>query len=341
MPEALERRRPGGLPAGLGRRPQAALTAVGIAVPPAVIGNAPIASRLGVSEDWIVARTGVRERRVAAASERLEELAAEAGLRALAAAAVEPAELDLVLVATMTHEQLSPNAAPLVAARIGALDAGAIDVGAACSGFVSALALAAAQVESGRAEQVLVIGADLMSRIVDPDDRSTAALFGDGAGAVLVGPAGHAGGVGPAILGADGARGSLIRASRAEAILRMNGHDTFRQAVDRLAEATLAATEAAGLGLEQIDLFAYHQANGRILAAVAERLELGRERVIDCIARYGNTSAATIPLALADARDSGRLAPGARVLLAAFGGGLTWAASVVEWGGGEARGVGS
>jgi 3-oxoacyl-[acyl-carrier-protein] synthase III len=311
----------------------AVVSGVGTVVPPTVVTNQPIAARLGVSERWIVGRTGVRERRIAGPEERLADYAAEAASRSLAAAGVEAAEVDLVLVATMSHEQLTPSAAALVAARIGALGAGAIDVGAACSGFVSALVLAAAQVESGRAGTVLVIGADLMSRLTDRDDRGTAMLFADGAGAVVVTATEAPGHVGPAVLGADGVRAELVTASRQEAILRMNGHDTFRQAVDRLCEATIGAAAAAGRPLSEIDLFAYHQANARILAAVGERLKLDPERVIDCIGHYGNTSAATIPLALAEARDAGLLEPGASVLLAAFGGGLTWAATVIEWAG--------
>lgn len=309
----------------------AAVSSVGVAVPATVVTNATVAPRLGVSEDWIVARTGVRERRVAAAETTLIDYAAEAAERALAAGRAEAHEVDLVLVATMSHDRLTPNAAPLVAARIGATGAGAIDVGAACSGFVSALVLAAGQVESGRARMALVIGADLMSRITDPDDRSTGALFGDGAGAVLVSATERGGSVGPDVLGADGNRHHLVTADRTEAILRMKGHDTFRQAVDRLAAATTEAVVASGRSLDDIDVFAYHQANTRILAAVGERLGLDPERVIDCMDRFGNTSAATIPLALADARDSGRLEPGASVLVAAFGGGLTWAATVIEW----------
>jgi 3-oxoacyl-[acyl-carrier-protein] synthase III len=310
----------------------ASVGGLGIAVPEGIVTNAPIAERLGVSERWIVERTGIEERRVAAPEERLSDYAAEAGLRALAAAGLEAEALDLVLVATITHEQLSPNAAPLVASRIGAVRAGAIDVGAACSGFVSALALAAGQVESGRAENVLVVGADILSRVTDPDDRSTAALFGDGAGAVVVGAAEHHDGVGPVVFGADGAQGHLIAGDRRQGFMRVKGHDTFRRAVDRLSEVTIEAADAAGRSLAEIDVFAYHQANRRILAAVTDRLKLDPERVIDCIGRFGNTSAATIPLALDDARQRGMLEPGAAVLAAAFGGGLTWAATVIEWG---------
>lgn len=318
-------------PAPPATRRGAAVTAVGAAVPERSVANAPIAARIGVDEDWIVSRTGVRERRVAASGERLADYATAAARRALAAAGIAPAELDLVLVATMSHERLSPNAAPEVAARIGANGAGAIDVGAACSGFVSALALAAAQVESGRACTVLVVGADLMTRLTDGRDRGTAALFGDGAGAVIV-SASRGSRVAPAIVGSDGSRGELVTAERDEAVVRMQGQDTFRHAVARLSEATLAATAAAGCAVDEIDLFAYHQANARILRAVAQRLGLDEGRVLQCIDRYGNTSAATIPLALAEAEREGRLVAGTRVLVAAFGGGLTWAAAVLEWG---------
>jgi 3-oxoacyl-[acyl-carrier-protein] synthase-3 len=314
------------------RRRGAAIASVAISAPANVAGNGPIAERLGVSERWIVTRTGVQERRVAAPDELLASYAAEAGGRALDAAGLDAADLDLVLVATMTHEQLTPNAAPLVAAELGATRAGAMDVGAACSGFLSALALGAAQIESGRTGNVLVVGADLMTRLVDRDDRRTAALFGDGAGAVVMRSVSPPGRIGPVILRADGARGDLVQATRAEGVLRMNGHDTFRHAVDRLAEVTLEAVAVVGRELADVDLFVYHQANSRIIRAVGERLGLPAERVIDSVPRYGNTSAASIPIALAEAQGQGRLADGASVLMAAFGGGLTWGATLVEWG---------
>ena len=311
----------------------ARMASIAMRVPDRVVGNEEIAARIGVSGDWIVSRTGVRERRHAAPEERLDALAAAAGRDALARAEVEPADLDLVLVATMAPDDLSPNAAPLVAELLGAHRAGAFDVGAACTGFLSGLSVAAAQVESGRADAALVVGADLLSRITDREDRSTAALFADGAGAALVAPGGDGeGAIGPIVLGADGTGATTIRATFAERKLRMQGHDTFRQAVRRLSESTVAAVERAGLGLDEIDLFVYHQANTRILSAVGERLELDPARVIDCIERYGNTSSATVPIALVEAEAAGRLEPGAKVLLAAFGAGFTWGAGVVEWG---------
>lgn len=317
--------------APLQRRGGSEIAGLGIALPETVVSNATIAARLGVEEDWIVRRMGVRERRLAAPGEHLAGYAAEAGRRALAGAGLAAAELDLVLVATISNDELTPAAAPRVAAALGAEGAAAIDVNAACTGFISALSLACAQIESGRAATALVIGADLMSRIVDGEDRATAPLFGDGAGAVVVRGAGR-GRIGPIVLGADGANGDLIRATREEGLVRMQGHETFRHAVDRMSEVSLTATAAAGLGLSDIDLFVYHQANARILAAIGARLVLPPERIVDCIDRYGNASAATIPLALESARQDGTLRDGAQVLLAAFGAGLTWGATVVTWG---------
>jgi 3-oxoacyl-[acyl-carrier-protein] synthase-3 len=310
----------------------AALASLGASVPATVVGNAAIAGRIGVTDDWIVQRTGIRSRHVAAPGERLSDLAAAAGRMALDRAGISAADVDLVLVATTTADEVLPNAAPLVAAAIGAGRAGAIDIGAACTGFLSALSLATAQIESGRARSALVVGADHMFGITDPGDRQTAALFADGAGAVVVTASAGRGRIGPITLGSDGARGDLIRVGRDEALIRMQGQETFRHAVTRLTEATLDAAALAAVALDDIDLFVYHQANGRILRAVGERLGLPAERVVDCIDRYGNTSAATLPLALATAEAEGRLRTGDRVLLGAFGAGFTWGAGVVEWG---------
>ncbi len=312
----------------------AAIVSIGAAAPDSVVGNAPIAERLGVAERWIETRTGVRERRVALPGKRVYEYAAEAGRRALSAAGQGAEELDLVLVATMSHEQLTPSASALVAAELGAVRAGALDVGAACTGFIGALDVAVGQIESGRARDALVIGADLMHALTNPDDRGTAGLFGDGAGAAVVRATEAPGLIGPILLGADGSNADLIECAR-DGLIRMKGPDTFRLAVDRLSELTLSAVEAAGRELGDVDLFAYHQANSRIIAAVGERLELPGDRVIDCVPRYGNTSAGSIPIALAEADAAGMLRNGASALLAAFGGGLTWGATIVEWGGSQ------
>jgi 3-oxoacyl-[acyl-carrier-protein] synthase III len=316
-----------------GRTRTAAIASVAMTVPDNVVTNATVAEGAGVTEQWIVHRTGVHERRHVAPGERLQDLATSAGRQALEAAGVAPEDLDLVLVATVSPDELLPNAAPLVALDLGAHKAGAMDVGAACTGFLSALSLAAAQVECGRCEHVLVIGADVLSRFVDKTDRGTAALFADGAGAVVVSAAsGGPGLIGHIALYADGAGAPSICASHDDRILRMQGHDTFKAAVHRLSESTLEAVDRVGLQLDDIGLFVYHQANARILAAVGERLGVDQARVIDCIDRYGNTSSATLPIALADARERGMLEPGMNVVLAAFGAGFTWGAGVIQWG---------
>ena len=300
------------------------------ALPETVVDSAAIAARLEVPESWIVSRTGIRSRRVLGQGERLSDLAAAAGAAALARAGVEAAELDLVVVATMTADETAPNAAPLVAYALGAERAGAFDVGAACTGFLAALASGAAWIEAGRAGLVLVIGADAMSRVTDPEDRQTAALFGDGAGAVVMG-AGQGGGLGPVIMRHDGAHAEVIRVTRDRRVVEMQGQETFRHAVNRLVEVVPQAAQAAGLSLDEIDVFAFHQANGRITRAVGARLGLVSERVVDCIADQGNTSASTLPLTLARAEADGRLRPGARVLMAAFGAGFTWGGAVLWW----------
>jgi 3-oxoacyl-[acyl-carrier-protein] synthase III len=309
----------------------ARITGLGHHVPPEVVPNGPIAERIGVDDAWIVKRTGIKSRRRVAPADRLTDLATFAGRRALADAGIEPLDLDLVLVATMTPDEITPNAAPVVAHALGAEQAGAIDIGAACTGWLAALRLAAGQVETGRADRVLVIGAEALTRITDFDDPKTAALFGDGAGAVVVGAAGD-GDIGPIVLAADGGLADRITCSNEERALRMDGHSTYQVAVKRLSEATVAAVARAGLELDDVDLFVYHQANGRIIRAVGQRLDLAPARVADYVAHMANTSAASIPLTLSLLREDGRLRPGQKVLVAAIGAGFTWGAGVVEWG---------
>jgi 3-oxoacyl-[acyl-carrier-protein] synthase-3 len=310
----------------------AGIIAVAMATPDTIVDNAALAARHGLRDGWIESRTGIDERRHAAPGERLSDLAAVAGSRALRRAGLEPADIDLVVVATTTPDDPLPNVAPLVAHALDIPAAGAFDVGAACAGFVSALAVAAGQVESGRSRAVLVVGADLMSRVVDGEDRNTSVLFGDGAGAAVVMAGDGNGRIGPSVLRSDGAAAALVDIPRPTGMLRMDGRETFRRAVGCLTESALEAVELSGLGLADIDLFVFHQANGRILRAVGERLDIAPERVVDCIARYGNTSAATVPIALCEAGAEDRLFPGARVLIGAFGSGLVWGATVVEWG---------
>src|SRR5438270_7513901 len=246
-------------------------------MPPGRLTNAEIAQRLGITEDWIVSRTGIRERRQAAPDERLSDYAARAGRRALERAGVAAADLDLVIVATLSQDEVTPNTAPLVAHALGARDAGAFDVGAACAAFLSGLAVAVAQIESGRAEHILLVGADFITRITNYDDRRSAPLFADGAGAVVIGarppaPNGNGGAIGPIVLGADGSHATAIIARHHDRLIEMDGTEVFKNAVARMSEVTLAATQRAGLDLEDIDLFVYHQANARITRAVGERL---------------------------------------------------------------------
>ena len=311
----------------------AAIVSVATALPEGRLTTSDLAEQLGLTEEWIVSRTGVRERRRAHAHERLSDYAAQAGERALRAAGVPADEVDLVLVATITQDELTPNPAPLIAHALGATGAGAIDVGAACTGFLSGLALGTAQIEAGRARRVLLVGADFVTRITNYADKKTAPLFGDAAGAVVLAPAAPGQGtVGPILLGADGSHGETIVATHADRQIVMDGPEVFRHAVARMREVTLAAVQRAGLTLDDIDLFVYHQANARITRALGERLELPADRVVDCIEEMGNASAATLPVALASAAADGRLRPGAKVLLSAFGAGFTWGGGVIEWG---------
>jgi 3-oxoacyl-[acyl-carrier-protein] synthase III len=316
----------------------AEMIGVGTALPATVVPNSVIAERLGIDAEWIVKRTGIEERRAAQPGERLFEFAAAAGADALAECGLDAAEVDLIVLATTSNEELMPAAAPRVAALLGATKAACYDVNSACTGFLSAVSVACGQIESGRAVNVLVIGADLMMPLTDPDDRATSAVFADGAGAVLMRGTLESR-VGPIVLRSDGTKADLIKIDRSDLVIRMQGHETFRYAVDLMASSTTEAVALAGLELDEIDLFVYHQANARILRSVGERLGIAGDRVVDCIAKLGNTSAATIPLALAQAKSAGRLREGARVLLGAFGAGVSWGATVIEWGGTVSVGV--
>ena len=309
----------------------AQIAGLGAALPARVVTNTQVGPPAGVDDAWIVRRTGIRSRRHAEPGDRLSDLAAVAASGALGDAGAIGADVDLVLLATVTGDQLTPATSPLVAEAIGAHRAGAIDVGAACTGFISAISLGTAMIEAGRAERVLVIGAEILSRHIDAADRRTAPIFADGAGAVLLEGSDRAA-IGPVTLGADGANAGLIVAPRDTGMISIDGPEVFRHAVARMAQATENACSMAGETLSDVDLFVFHQANARILIALTERLGVDSERVVNAIADIGNTSAASIPLALAHARDHGRLTDGSRVLLGAFGAGLTWGATLVTWG---------
>jgi 3-oxoacyl-[acyl-carrier-protein] synthase-3 len=310
----------------------AGIAGLGAALPERTVGNEAVAARLGVSVEWIERRTGIRERRYAAPGQRVSDLATSAARMALRDADLDAAAIDMVLVATLAADEITPGVAPIVADELGAVNAGAIDVGAACAGSIAALALGTSWVQARHARHVLVIGSEILTRFIDLDDRRTAPLFGDGAGAIVI-SSDASGAIGPFVLGSDGAQAHTIRATRASGLLQMDGHETYLRAVEQLSSCTRQVLEQAGIGLGDIDLFVYHQANARILAGVAERLELPRELIFDCIAELGNTSAASVPLALGEAVRAEALRPGARVLLGAIGAGLVWGATIVTWGG--------
>lgn len=294
------------------------------------MGNGPIAERLGLEESWIVARTGVHERRHAQPGETLEALATGAGRAALENAGIQPSQVDLVLVATFTASRLMPNAAPLVAGALGAAGAGASDVGAACTGWVSGLALACGQIESGRAQTVLLIGADLCTRHTDPDDKRTAALFGDGAGAVVL-TAGGPGRVRRVALGADGSGADCILLDQAPGMIEMRGQDTFRAAVQRLSESTLGLLAAEELALEDRPVRLppgehpdHHRGRRAPRARRRPRRRLHRALWQHLGGEHSDR--------LAEAQRTGRLHAGSRVLVSAFGSGFTWGSGLVEWG---------
>jgi 3-oxoacyl-[acyl-carrier-protein] synthase III len=311
----------------------AKIRGLAIELPQKRVTSAELAERLGISEEWILTRTGIRERPQAGADERLSDYATRVGAAALARAGIAASELDLVIVATLSQDELTPNTAPLVAHALGAERAGAFDIGAACTSFLSGLAVATAQIESGRADNVLLIGADFITRIIDYEDKLTAPLFADGAGAVVLVPSdGRTGSIGPIVLGADGSHAMTLYAPLSDRKVKMDGHEVFRHAVARMGEVTLEAIARAGLTVDDIDLFVYHQANARITRSLRERLGLDPARVVDCIEMYGNASAATLPIALSTAQADGRLKPGTRVLVSAFGAGFTWGGGVIEWG---------
>jgi 3-oxoacyl-[acyl-carrier-protein] synthase-3 len=333
-------------------RRSAHVTGWGRYAPAQVLSNADLERLVDTSDEWIVSRTGIRERRVAAAHETTASMAAVAGRRAIAVAGIEPDDVDLILVATLTPDYWMPSTAALVKEAIGNTRAAAMDVAAACSGFVYGFATAQAYVTSGMARHVLVIGAELLTRFLDYSDRSTCILFGDGAGAVVVSGSDEPGGaLGIQLttepqgaymiwLPAGGAKSppSAETVARGEHYIRMEGKETYRFATKTLASTALEAIRQAGLEPGDIDLFIPHQANIRIIEAVAKGLDLPMDKMFVNLDRYGNTSAASVPLALAEAVDSGRVKVGDRIVIVAFGAGFTSGAVAIEWTADPARG---
>jgi len=318
------------------------LTGLGAAVPETVLTNEMLAARMDTSDEWIVSRTGIRERRVVTPDIATGDLAVQAGAHALKSAEVD--SVDAVVLATTTPDHRCPATAPSVAARLGLGRIAAYDVGAVCSGFLYGLASGAGLVSAGIADRVLVIGAEAFTTIIDPDDRTTAPIFGDGAGAVVLeaGDEAQRGALVGFDLGSDGdladlimipAGGSRQRVARTpgDEFMKMQGRPVFMNAVTRMVESARNVLDKTGWPPESVDLLVGHQANVRILHAVADQLGLPPEKAFVNLDRYGNTAAASIPLALADAAENGQLRPGARVLLTAFGGGATWGAVALEW----------
>jgi 3-oxoacyl-[acyl-carrier-protein] synthase-3 len=304
----------------------ASITGWSAALPDKVVTNADFAGRLATSDEWIVERTGISERRMGGTT---SGLAVEAGRKALAVAGLQPSEIDLLILATTTPDQAVPATSSAVHHELG-LSGGAFDLNAACAGFVYALVAANSLLASGH-QRALVIGSDTLSRITDQDERGTAILFADGAGAVVV-----EAGDGPEMLlgsdlGVDGSARSILYCDHG-AKLVMEGREVFRRAVRVTVDSAFRAMERAGVKADEIALFVPHQANIRIIEAVNQRIGLDLERTANVLGRTGNTSSASIPLALADAADAGRLHDGDLVLFAGFGAGMTWASAVVRWG---------
>jgi len=317
----------------------------GMHVPDKVIGNdAFVQMGLDTSHEWIASRTGIHERRFVENGQPVSDLAVKAAQQALQVADAHPSDIDLVILATCTPDQVMPSSASFVQHRLGATKAGAFDLNAACAGFVYALSTAAAQIESGRAETVMVIGADELSTHLNWQDRTTCVLFGDGAGAVLL-RASDEPGIMASTTGSDGSGAGLLEirgggtlansnghASNGNAFLTMKGPQIFRWATQKLGEAATKVIEESDLTVDQVDLFVPHQANLRIIDAAARRLGLPEEKVFSNVDTYGNTSAASIPIALCEAISQDRVHVGDNMILTSFGSGLSWAALVIRWG---------
>jgi len=321
----------------------ATIVGVGSYLPERVLTNKDLEAMVDTSDEWIVSRTGIKERHVAAPGEGASDLAVRAAKRAIAVSGVDPSAIDLLVVGTTVTDHLFPSAACLTQTKLG-LDCPAFDVNAACSSFMYALQTGTTAIESGRADTVLVVGSDVLTRVVDFTDRTTCVLFGDGAGAVVL-TASSEPGVLSFSLGADGSGGDLLKAeaggsvapctperlAKGEQFLRMNGPEVFKFAVRVIPRATLEALEACGREVSDLRWLVPHQANQRILDTVEQRLGIAHDKVFSHVERTGNTSAGSIPLALDDLYTSGRLAPGDLIALVGFGAGLTWGASVVSW----------
>lgn len=321
------------------------ITGWGMAIPNKVLTNFDLEKMVETSNEWIVSRTGISERRIANESESSATLAVQAALKALEVANVHPLDVDLIIVATSSPEHIFPATACIVQDQIGAKRAGAFDLSAACTGFIYALELASALIRSGSLNTILVIGAETLSRFVDWTDRNTCILFGDGAGAFVLQASQEPGGVLSSVLRSDGsgaelltllAGGSKLPASQTtvqngQHYIRMNGREVFRFATRVMTNSTLEVIQKANLSIEDIQYIIPHQANQRIIETAAKNLNLPLEKVISNIHRYGNTSTASIPIATCEAIQEGKLKAGDRVVFVGFGAGLTWGAVLAQW----------
>ena len=317
---------------------------IGSAAPEKVLSNFDFEKMIDTSDEWIRTRTGISERRIAESDVASSDLAYEASLKALEDAGMEPQDLDGIIVGTITPDYIFPSTACVLQSRLGAKQAFAFDVLAGCSGFIYSLHVAKGMVQSATARNILVVGAEVLSKIMNYEDRTTCILFGDGAGAAVI-SASDTPGIMSSCLGANGddwellympGGGSRLPTSEetlknGSHFLRMEGKEVFKEAVKALQSSSLKAIEMADITPEQIDLFIPHQANYRIIDAVRKRLELPEEKVFSNLDRYGNTSSASVPIALDEAVKSGRLKKGDIVVFSAFGAGFTWGASVVRW----------
>ncbi len=323
----------------------ATIAGTGMYVPERILTNHDLARMVNTSDEWIVERTGIRERHISADGEASSDLAVHAARRALAMANVAPEDVDQIIVATTTPDRILPSCACTVQAKLGATRAAAYDMFAACTGFIYGLSIARGAIGTGMAENVLVIGVEQLSRIVDYTDRNTCVLFGDGAGAALLRPCEPGHGILSVSIHSDGSIGDLLEVpagggampathetvDRREHFIRMRGKELFRVAVRGMEESLRVALDRAGVAADQLELVIPHQANQRIIDATRERLGLPADRVILNIDRFGNTSSASIPITLDEVVRAGRLKPGDCVGMVAFGGGITWGATVARW----------
>ncbi|GAB4429068.1 MAG: ketoacyl-ACP synthase III [Anaerolineae bacterium] len=315
-------------------------------IPERIVTNHEIAKKMDTSDEWITSRTGIRERRFAAPNETTSTMAIEAARLALDRARLTPSAVDLIIVATLSPDHFFPATASIVQNAIGASHAGAFDLSAACAGYIYALAMGSAAIQAGTARVVLVIGSETLSRVLDEQDRSTYPLFGDGAGALVLQAHDTPGGVMAVQLGSDGsgadhlsipAGGSKMPASHQTVdkrlhYLRMNGREVYRFATRIMGKVSREACDKAGIGIGEIDLFVPHQANIRIIQSASKSLGLPEEKVFTNLDKYGNTSAASVPIALCEAIEQGRVRTHDRIVMVGFGGGLSWGAAVVQWG---------